>query len=120
MLSLLGAMILIAAPMEQRHALQIAEIRLANPNKARRKEPGPPKGPQVSAPAALAEAPRKGADLASCASCHAPLTAGRKVHSPLKAGECSACHLANPGGVGKCALGTASAFGRRTAAVPRD
>jgi predicted CXXCH cytochrome family protein len=56
----------------------------------------------VSAPKALAEPPAKGADLNQCASCHASLTVGRKPHNPLKDGDCSACHVKNPGVAGKC------------------
>ena len=37
-----------------------------------------------------------------CTSCHASLTAGRKAHSPLKDGDCSACHVKSPGIAGKC------------------
>ena len=58
--------------------------------------------PVVSAPLALAEAPAAGANLSKCTSCHAPLTANRKTHLPLKDGDCSACHVANPGPAGKC------------------
>lgn len=60
------------------------------------------KGAVESKPRALAEQPKPGADLFKCASCHASLTDGRKPHNPLKGGACDACHVANPGAVGKC------------------
>jgi predicted CXXCH cytochrome family protein len=66
--------------------------------------------PVISAPRALAEPPAPGADLTKCASCHASLTADRKPHTPLKDGDCSACHVANPGAVGKCASPLGSAW----------
>ena len=57
----------------------------------------------ISKPAALAAPPRPGANLDSCLSCHQPLLDGRKIHNPLKDGECSACHVAAPTGTqGKC------------------
>ncbi|HUJ29438.1 MAG TPA: cytochrome c3 family protein [Myxococcales bacterium] len=62
----------------------------------------PSSPPVVSAPRALAEQPSKGADLFKCTACHASLTDGRKPHNPLKGGTCEACHVANPGAVGKC------------------
>src|SRR5205814_6357712 len=71
---------------------KVEEIRLKGAQK---------KKEAVSAPR-LAEPPGKNADLFRCTSCHAPLTADRKPHNPLKNGECSACHVANPGTVGKC------------------
>src|SRR3954447_10822901 len=71
--------------------------------KAAPKAPAPaPAAPSISKPAALAEAPAPTADRASCMACHAALTRGRKPHTPLKNGECSSCHVANPGSVGKC------------------
>ena len=70
----------------------------------------PPTPTVISAPRALAEPPARGADLTRCASCHASLTADRKPHSPLKDGTCSACHVANPGAVGKCKSPAGSAW----------
>jgi predicted CXXCH cytochrome family protein len=64
----------------------------------------------VSAPVALAEPPRKGADLAQCTACHATLTEGRKPHNPIKEGKCDSCHVANPGAVGKCQSPAGSAW----------
>lgn len=77
-------------------------------------EPAPaaakPVAASVSAPVALAEAPRKGADLSKCVSCHGTLTEGRKPHNPLKNGACDSCHAANPGAVGKCKSPAGSAW----------
>ena len=64
----------------------------------------------VSAPRALAEPPSPQADLTKCVSCHASLTADRKPHSPLKEGDCSACHVANPGAAGKCKSPSSTAW----------
>ena len=73
------------------------------------KAPEPPP-PAISKPAALALPPLAGADRDKCVTCHAVLTAGRKPHNPLKNGECAACHVANPGGVGKCQSPAGSAW----------
>jgi predicted CXXCH cytochrome family protein len=80
------------------------------PPKAAEKVVLPSSPAVISAPRALAEAPASGADLAKCTSCHAPLTANRKPHAPVKGGECSSCHVANPGTVGKCRSPVASAW----------
>src|SRR5204863_7665277 len=84
-------------------ALAVLFLLAANPTKVEeiRLKGAQKKKEAVSAPR-LAEPPGKNADLFRCTSCHAPLTADRKPHNPLKNGECSACHVANPGTVGKC------------------
>jgi predicted CXXCH cytochrome family protein len=96
MLAPLAALLLLAAP---------------SPEAVAKKPVSPPPSPVVvSAPRALAEPPAKGADLAHCSSCHASLTADRKPHNPLKGGDCSACHVANAGAVGKCKSPASSAW----------
>src|SRR3954468_17026432 len=64
----------------------------------------PPKG--------VGEIKLKGAppDASKCSSCHASLTADKKPHSPLKSGDCAACHVANPGVVGKCRSSASAAW----------
>jgi predicted CXXCH cytochrome family protein len=55
--------------------------------------------------------PAPGADLASCGSCHAPLTAGKNKHGILRSGACTDCHTAAPAGApGKCKSPTSAAW----------
>ena len=104
MLAPLAALLLLAAPSRP------APAKGPPPASASAKVELPSAPPLVSTPRALAEAPAKGANLASCTACHASLIAERKPHSPLKGGECSTCHVANVGGVGKCKSPSGSAW----------
>jgi predicted CXXCH cytochrome family protein len=70
-----------------------------------------PAAVRLSQPAATAAAPRPGADLNDCFSCHRTLIDGRKPHAPLKGGDCATCHTPAPAGTpGKCKSPKASAW----------
>ena len=59
-------------------------------------KPAKPEAEKAPAPVAA------GVDRTKCASCHAALTANKKVHAVLRSEGCTACHLPNPAGAGKC------------------
>ena len=61
------------------------------------------KAPEVlKAPKPVPVAVARATDWAKCASCHAALTADKKLHAVVRTDGCKACHQPNPSGTGKC------------------
>ena len=61
--------------------------------------PSAAQAPAASQPAA---APKAAAPAERCSTCHADVTAKRYLHPSLVKNDCTACHKAQAGQVGKC------------------
>jgi predicted CXXCH cytochrome family protein len=88
------------------------EVAAVAPLAAKAEAPAPPEAkPQVPPPEPEAAATvASAADRTNCASCHAALTADKKVHPVLRSEGCKACHVPDPAGKGKCQSAAAAAW----------